>query len=146
MAFMGEWDDWMMLLSSPACAVPVVSLFHPTLPTCVLPAYELRWTSPRESRSKSQCTSANSVKGQLEVKIRFFKNNMILELNYGIAFCWKPLTGTRNSRGKATKEVSISIFFHAGIYSLQPPGCSVPLSQGNCWHFAWKKSRAPWPK
>lgn len=50
-------------LSSPASAVPVVSPFLLTQPTCVWPACALRSTSQRESPSKSQCISASSVNG-----------------------------------------------------------------------------------
>lgn len=55
-----------------ACVVLVAYRFLPTQPTCVWPACELRWTSLRESPSKSQCTSANSVKGLSHYKSRTF--------------------------------------------------------------------------
>lgn len=88
MAIIGEWDDCMMLCSSPACAVPVVSLFHPTPPTCVLPACEHRWTSPKESLSKSQCTSANSVKGPFQVFTTIWCLNSITSL-LSAENCWQ---------------------------------------------------------
>lgn len=58
-------------LSLAACAVPVASPSPPTQPTCVWPACVLRLISLRGSPSKSQWTSASSVKGLFHVPYFF---------------------------------------------------------------------------
>lgn len=58
------------VFSCAACAVPVVSPFLPTLPTCAWPACALRSTSPRESPSKSRFTSASNVNGSFSTFVQ----------------------------------------------------------------------------
>lgn len=144
----------MVSLLYPACAAPVASPSIQTQPTCACLASGPQWTSLRESPSKSTWTSASSVNGTAQTTITSLSNlvpqlrclNPCLVLLLTKASLVSKLWDLTKAPTLVQMDWLHLFLFHAGTCSLQPPGCSVLWSPGNCSPSALKNWRATWPK